>query len=58
MSVIDLEAALEFWEMKEAITACLVVVGRFEKDEDLKNEIFNLINKIESLGKKENLDEK
>ncbi len=54
MSVIDLEAALEFWEMKEAITACLVVVGRFEKDEDLKNEIFNLINKIESLGKKEN----
>lgn len=54
MSVIDLEEAVKFWELKEGIIACLVVVGRFEKDEDLKNEIFNLINKIDSLGKKEN----
>ena len=51
-------AIVKFDEQQKGFAESLVVVGRFEKDEDLKNEIFNLINKIESLGKKENLDEK
>ncbi len=49
----DIGEMLKFWEMKEGITSCLVVIARLQKDEDLRGEMFNLINKIESLGKKD-----
>lgn len=59
MSVIDLEAAVKFWEMKPYIIEYL---KRFKSNLILSDseqfQVFHLlnddINKIESLGKKEN----
>ena len=58
MSVIDLEAALEFWEMKEEIEKALTRAAWFAQTKEHADAVELLFNKIESLGKKENLDEK
>lgn len=57
MSVIDLEAAVKFWEMREDV---LFYIKSFQSDcelyqgtEGLVEDLKNLINKIESIDNKE-----
>ena len=57
MSVIDLEAAVEFWQLKDEIMEELLVLLRLKNTaaftEDSYKKTAYLMHKIESLGKKE-----